>query len=207
MEKKTLPLDGCRIYHWFDSVNLDRLGGVWYWDQRNHQGNGSNYTSDETNLDFLRFSTTKSYPAFAYCTINQNPGNGNVSNGAPYGAINGYLDWDDNSVDDQKCSYSIDCFVKDMYVGGVLQTQYDSCIRDVTLKRLQNFKPTEGQVIHWSVTKGTNKVMQSGNFTYHTSSPITVYGARFTGAAPSFHSQLIIASKKGAMNSIQLPLR
>jgi len=77
------------------------------------------FTPDETNLDFLRFSTSKSYPAFSYCSINQNPGNGNVNNGDPYGAVNGYLDWDDNSISDQNCSYSINCFIKDFYVGGV----------------------------------------------------------------------------------------
>ena len=186
--KKDVTVGWVQSYHWFDSLNFDRLGGIWYWDQRNHQGSGSNFTSDETNLDFLRFSTTKSYPAFAYCSINQNPGNGNANNGDQYGAINGYLDWDDSSIIDQKCSYSIDCFVKDFYVGGVIQTQYDSCIRDVTLRRLQNFKPADGQLISWSVTKSNNAIVQSGSFIYTSSSPITVYAAKIyrSGSILSF---------------------
>ena len=186
--KKDVTVGWVQSYHWFDSINLDRLGGVWFWDQRNHQGGGNNFTSDETDLDFLRFSTTKSYPAFAYCSINQNPGNGNVNNGDQYGAINGYLDWSDSSINDQKCSYSINCFIKDFYIGGVLQTRYDSCVRDVSMKRLQNFKPLDGQTINWSVANNSGEIVQSGNFIYTSLSPITVYAAKIyrTGSTLTF---------------------
>jgi len=203
--KKDVTVGWVQNYHWFDSINLDRLGGVWYWDQRNHGGSGNNFNSDETNPDFLRFSTTKSYPAFAYCSINQNPGNGNSSNGDPYGAINGYLDWDDNSINDQKCSYSINCFVKDMYVGGELQRQYDSCARDVTMRRLQNFKPADGEVIHWSVTNSNNAVVQSGNFTYSSSSLMTVYGAKIYRSGSTLSFTINDCQKDGSTQLISTP--
>jgi hypothetical protein len=76
-----------------------------------HGGNGQNFLDDETLPDFLRYSLTKSYPAFSNCSINQNPGNGVPINGDPYGAINGYLDWDDD-ITDEECDYSINVMLR-----------------------------------------------------------------------------------------------
>src|SRR4029077_12753908 len=73
-------------FHWFDSMNLSLEGGTWYWDQRNHTGDGANFDDSETTPDYLRFSIKRSYLSFANCTINQDPGNGDVHDGDPYGA-------------------------------------------------------------------------------------------------------------------------
>jgi hypothetical protein len=180
--KQDVTVGWVQTYHWFDSVNLNTQGGVWFWDQRNHTGTGKNFTTDETNLDFLRFSTKKSYPAFAYCSINQNPGNGNVNDGDQYGAINGNLDWDDLSVSDQHCSYSINCFIKNFYVNEVLQQQYDSCTSDITIRRLQNFKPVSGDVINWKVTDSNNKIVQQGSFTSDGIQPLEIHAAKVYAA-------------------------
>jgi hypothetical protein len=173
--KQDVTIGWVQSFHWFDSLNLNRQGGTWFWDQRNHSGTGKNFTTDETDLNFLRFSTTKSFPAFAYSTSNEDPGNGKVANGDSYGAINGNLDWDDNSISDQICSYSINCFIKDFYVNGVLQIQSDSSNVDITLRRLQNFHPAIGQVINWSVTDANNRIVKQGTCT-RTAGPITIYG-------------------------------
>lgn len=160
--------------HWYDSLEYSRQGGVWYWDQRQHNGSGKQFLDDEIKFDLKRFSTAKSYPAFSYCSINQNPGNGSKTSGDPYGAINGYLDWVDSTVTDVKCDYSITCFIRDMYVNGVLQQQYDSCTTDVTLRRLQKFKPNIGASINWSVLRDNGSVAASGSF-IHDGGPITLY--------------------------------
>ena len=102
--------------HWYDSVNNAHQGGVWYWDQREHNGDGKQFDDNEIKIDFSRFGAHQSYPAFSNCTINQDPGNGNRNSGDPFGAINGYLDWDDSSVIDQHCHYIVRCFIKDMTV-------------------------------------------------------------------------------------------
>lgn len=166
-------------YHWFDSLNSNRQGGTWFWDQRGHSGQGKNFTPEETSIDFLRFSTTQSFPAFAYNSINEDPGDGNVNDGDPYGSINGYLDWDDNSIEDENCRYSINCFIKDFYVGGECQEKFESTIVDITLRRLQNFHPANGQVINWNVKKKSNKIIQEGSFTYN-GEPITLYDVTIT---------------------------
>jgi hypothetical protein len=155
------------IINWFDSLEQNHVGGVFYWDQRSHSGTGKNFTSEETTPDFYRYQTTKSYPAFTNCSINQNPGNGSPSSGAPYGAINGYLDWEDDITDDD-CSYTLHVFVKDFYVGGVLDpAQYNTCTADVTLRRLQSFHPVTGQTIKWKNFDASNTKIQSGTILYN----------------------------------------
>ncbi|HUM47267.1 MAG TPA: putative metal-binding motif-containing protein, partial [Chitinophagales bacterium] len=165
-------------FFWYDSLNFSRQGGKWYWDQRMHNNNGGTFTDEEITVEYERFSLARSYPAFAYCSVNQNPGNGSPSNGDAIGAINGYLDWNDQSINDNSTNYDITCFVKNMYAGGALMAkQYDSCTTDITFRRLQHFKPLEGQVITWTVRKNGGVVVQQGTTTY-TGGPITLYGIK-----------------------------
>ncbi|MEO6169097.1 MAG: hypothetical protein ABIO46_08105, partial [Chitinophagales bacterium] len=165
-------------FFWYDSLNFSRQGGQWYWDQRMHNNNGSLFTDAEVTVNYERFSLARSYPAFSYCSINQNPGNGLPTNGDPVGAINGYLDWTDQSIVDNNINYDITCFVKNMYAGGALMAkQYDSCTTDITFRRLQQFKPLQGQVITWTVRKNGGVVVQQGTTTYN-GGPITLYGIK-----------------------------
>lgn len=163
-------------FHWYDTLNASRQGGTWFWDQREHNGTNAQFTDSETNSNYLRYYSNRSYPAFAYCSINQNPGTGIPTDGDDYGAINGYLDWKDESISDESCSYSIKCFVKDFYVGGQLDLiQYDSCFTDITLRRTQQFHPEIGQTISWTNYGTGNKFLQSGSFVYE-GGLITLYG-------------------------------
>lgn len=201
--KQDVTVGWVQNFHWFDSLDFNRQGGVWFWDQRNHTGEGKDFNTDETKLDFLRFSTKKSFPAFAYCSINEDPGNGNVNDGDPYGSLNGYLDWDDLSISDKKCTYSIYCFIKDFYVGGVKQKKYDSCVRDVSLKRLQKFKPANGQVITWTVKNNSNAITQTGSFTYSSDKPITIYGAKIYRAGSTLSFSIDNCSKEEIVSEQQ----
>jgi hypothetical protein len=158
---------------WYDSVNVSKQGGTWYWDQREHDGDGKQFEDEEIKIDFDRFSNDQSYPAFSNCNINQNPGNGTRNSGDPFGAINGFLDWDHASVKDKSCRYTLRCFIKDMTVGGELQTQYDSCKADITLRRLQNFQPQLNDKIRWWAMSTTGTVLQDGYLTYD-GNPLTL---------------------------------
>jgi len=154
--------------HWYDSLNLYRQGGTWMWDQRKHNGNNANFLNNETKPDYLRFYTNMSYPAFTYCTINQDPGDGDSNDGDPYGAWNGYLDWDPNSVSDQTCTYTIKCMIKTFNVGGAADAeQYDTCHADLTVRRAQKFHPGSGTTINWTNYDAiTGGLQQSGSFVY-----------------------------------------
>lgn len=176
--KQDVTVGWIQKFFWYDSLNASRLGGTWYWDQRTHTNNGAKFTDEEVTPAFERFTLARSFPAFSYCSINQNPGNGTPSNGDAWGAINGYLDWNDLSITDNPNDYAITCFVKNLYAGGVIATeQYDSCTTDITFRRLQKFKPTIGQNINWKVKNSSNKIVQQGNFIYN-GGPITLYGVK-----------------------------
>ncbi|HYV92809.1 MAG TPA: T9SS type A sorting domain-containing protein [Chitinophagales bacterium] len=156
------------MINWLNSLENNSVGGAWYWDQRNHSGGGKNFIDGETQPNFYRFATNISYPAFSHCSANQNPGTGKPSNGDPYGSINGYLDWDDANIVDKACNYSIHVFVKDFYVGGVLDPeQYSTCTTDIAIRRMQKFHPSEGTVINWSNFDDVTGIkIQEGTFTY-----------------------------------------
>lgn len=172
---------------WMDSLNLNHIGGAWYWDQRDHGGSGKNFDDEEMEPNYYRFATNISYPAFSNCSINQDPGNGNKKDGADYGTYNGYLDFVDDNIADKSCSYLIHVFIKDFYVGGVLDAlQYSTCTTDVTFRRLQNFQPAIGSTIKWkNFDDVTNLLVQSGSFTYNgglitlTGLTVTKTGNRF----------------------------
>jgi len=65
-----------------------------------------------------------------------------------------------------------------MYVGGILQQQYDSCFADVSLRHAQNFKPQNGDNIRWWVLDMSGEVLQSGYFTYDGLTPLTIQHAK-----------------------------
>ncbi|MBK9732911.1 MAG: T9SS type A sorting domain-containing protein [Chitinophagaceae bacterium] len=176
--KKDVTVGWVQKFYWYDSVNVYNQGGAWYWDQRTHNNTGGLFLDEEVSPAFERFSLARSYPAFAYCSINQNPGNGTPTDGAPVGAINGYLDWNDASINDISTNYDITCFVKNFYAGGVLlANQYDSCTTNITFRRLQQFKPLVGQVITWAVRKNNGNVIQQGTMVYN-GGPITLTGIK-----------------------------
>jgi len=151
---------------WYDSMRTHHDGGVSYWDQRMHDGTGANFTDKETTPDFYRYQTNKSFPAFSNCSIDQNAGDGSPASGAQIGSINGYLDWKDD-IEDKACSYKINLLLKDFYVGGVLyQDQYNTCTTDIAFRRLQNFKPMNGDVIKWKNFDASNNKIQSGTITF-----------------------------------------
>ncbi len=152
---------------WYDSLDRYQHGGLWYWDRRKHNGKNADFTSTETQPDYLRFANNRSYPAFSKSTSNHNPGNGSSTDGDPYGAFNAYMDWSYTSIVDQPCQYSIYCFLRTFYVGGQPDSrQYDTCRADLTIRRAQHFKPLPGQQIQWTNTNANNEVVQSGIFTY-----------------------------------------
>ncbi|MBA3647073.1 MAG: prolyl oligopeptidase family serine peptidase [Chitinophagales bacterium] len=164
----------------YDSLKVSHQGTTFFWDQRDHDGKGANFLDNETTPAFYLYNSTKSFPVFSNCSINQNPGSGDPANGDPYGAINGYLDFD-SSIVDQPCTWSGRIFLKKMYVNGVVQPAYKNCTADITLRRLQYFVPIEGSTVKWSNYNSVNKRVQHGSLVY-AGGAITITGIKITDA-------------------------
>ncbi len=189
-------------FYWYDTINAYRHGGVWFWDQRTHSGDNAQFTNAETTPVYTRYKSDLSYPAFSNCSINQNPGNGTTTNGDPYGALNGYLDWDNNSISDETCSYSIKCFVKDFYAVGQLDPkQYDSCYTDITLRRTQHFHPITGQTIIWANYDENNALVQSDSFIYD-GSLVTLYGIKIKKSGSTITLNISGCEMTGGLSNV-----
>ncbi len=87
----------------------------------------------------------KTLPAFSNCSLDGNPGNGDPSDGDPWGSFNGYLIWDfDTSVDkadqwEMTVSLTSDAF-------------RNRCTVDITPRRCSAFKPKPGTAFKWTNT-------------------------------------------------------
>ena len=167
---------------YYNSVNTNRLGGHYFWDNRAHTGNtGRKWASWEPDL--LRYNLKLSYPAFSNCSINEVVHDGNTED-PDYGSINGFLDWEDASIVDKVAEWRITLqyradlkWYNDAGTGTIPATPgADICTADVTLRRLQKFGSLlePGDIIHWKNRVG-GVVVQDVSFEY-TDGTITLLG-------------------------------
>ncbi|MBA2407875.1 MAG: T9SS type A sorting domain-containing protein [Chitinophagales bacterium] len=161
---------------YYDSVNSNYVGGYYFYDGRNHAGEGGSW--GDNNFDYFRYKKNVSYPAFANCTANEDYGDGHATDGAPFGSINGFLDYKADPEEDAT-HWKTTLFLRDLILNTEeLYKAPNSCNADITPRRLQQFNPAVGDALIWTVThKGL--VIQSGTFTYNggliTIPQITVY--------------------------------
>lgn len=156
----------------YDSVNANRLGGYYYWDQRKHSGDGQQWIFTP---DLFRYHRNVSFPAFSNCSVNNNPGDGHSSNGDTLGTINGFLDWNDAITDDTD-HYQISVFMHDLETYFATVVASDSCYTDVTFRRLQNFDVPIGALIFWK-NEHHEQIVQQDSFIY-TGGLITLHGLK-----------------------------
>ena len=99
---------------------------------------------------FNRMRWDVSIPAFANCSLDNNPGNGDAADGDYYGQINGWLLWDDKDQIDRKDRW-------EMTVWLISSCPESACTVDITPRHCKAFKPRKGETFKW-----TNKALDSG---------------------------------------------
>jgi hypothetical protein len=162
----------------YDSLNAYRHGGFHFWGATDHLQTfyNSPWQPSFPNFSFFtRYRTNLSYPAFTNCSINDNPGNGDPSNGVTTGSINGHLDWNDNIVDTTD-RWEITLKLKDLSTIYGSDVAPDSGTTDVTLRRLQAFRVQPRSLIHWENSRN-NIVVQQASFVYD-SGLVTIPGVK-----------------------------
>jgi hypothetical protein len=101
----------------------------------------------------------KSVPAFSHCSLDDNPGSGDPADGDPFGQINGYLLWEYETVVEEPDRW-------EMTVHLTGDCPSESCVVDITPRRLSRFQPEPGQTFRWSNTSlADGRVVQSGTAT------------------------------------------
>ena len=99
--------------------------------------------SGEVDRLITNMKWDRSVPAFSNGSLNDNPGNGDPTDGDPYGQINGWLLWDPASVVDKAGEWS-------MTVSVASDCRADRCTVDVTPRKTKLFKPRPGASFKWT---------------------------------------------------------
>jgi hypothetical protein len=85
----------------------------------------------------------QSLPAFAHCSLDDNPGCGDIRDGDYMGQINGYLLWETDSLVDEPGRWEMTVWLDESAPRPV-------CTVDLTPRRCQKFKPPPGPKWQWS---------------------------------------------------------
>ena len=88
----------------------------------------------------------QSVPAFGNCTLDDNPGNGDLRNGLIFDTqINGYLSWDSETIVDEPNRWEMTVILDPSAPLG-------ECRVDLTPRKCQKFKPAPGTKLKWTCT-------------------------------------------------------
>jgi len=111
----------------------------------------------------------QSLPAFGNCSLDDNPGNGDLNHGETFGAqINGYLNWDSETIADEPRRWEMTVWLDQ-------SAPLPRCTVDLTPRRCQKFRAKTGESFRWinAATKG-NEVVQRGTVTADQRGLVTV---------------------------------
>jgi hypothetical protein len=172
----------------YETIQSTHAGGIWQWDLRSHNGEINNAWPSLDLKTLRRFSTARSYPAFSFCSTDQNPGDNNVSsppyyNGDEVGALHSALEWVDSSIIDTTFFWQIKLFLqRDTLLDASLLPSRLPEVASIglTIRRAQQFKDfPEGTELCW-MNFYRGKLIQSGKvkqqFELTSPSPITIEG-------------------------------
>ena len=161
----------------YDTMNVNRLGGIFFWDMREHTGNGYDWRAF-CGPDIFQFRNNKSFPAFSNCSLSGNYGNGNPADGDSVGSMNARVGWVDE-IEDEMSNYKVVLKTIDLTADNLsgFFPLADSALSGITLRRVQHFHPGIDDLIHWSNRNTAGEIIQSGEFVYH-GGLITVEGIK-----------------------------
>lgn len=99
---------------------------------------------------------TATLPAFTYCSLDNDPGDGTPSVGDPSGMLNGYLLWQPEDSTDTAAKWEMTCLL-------ISAAPQPTCTVDITPRRTQAFDPRPGMYCEWTNTDiATGTVIESG---------------------------------------------
>jgi len=104
----------------------------------------------------LKILRDQSKPAFGHCSIDDNPGCGDIRSGDPKGLLNGYLLWETESIVDEPDRWEMTVYLHKTAPLG-------SCTVDLTPRHCRKFRPAAGASLTWTNKPASgSKAIQSG---------------------------------------------
>jgi pimeloyl-ACP methyl ester carboxylesterase len=98
----------------------------------------------------------QSLPAFTNCTLDDDYGNGDPDDGDSIGQVNRYLYWETDDIVDETDTW-------EMTVSLMSTAPEDSCLVDITPRRLQNFNVEPGAIVYYkNIDSESEEIVDSG---------------------------------------------
>ena len=120
-----------------------------------------------------RLALDHSFPAFTHCSLDQNPGNGDPTDGDIIGFINRGLDWD--AIVDEPTRYRVRILCR--HPGAKWPVTVD-----VTPRRRQRFRPAPGAHVHARNQAGDQSMIEERTLVVDPAGRITYSGFAITSA-------------------------
>ena len=153
----------------YSAANKSRLGLVGYWGQFGHSGGVSttNYpeyiprgsfdiSPNKEGFNIFYFSLNQSYIAFSDFSLDNNPGNGDISIGDAEGGVNRFPWFNNSNIVDSSNRYEVEIYM-------ISNAPFNEANTSITPRRLQSLIHTPGTSYSWESRSLTGVLLQSGN--------------------------------------------
>ena len=155
------------------NMNNKGIGYHLFWDERGHGFTNGSHWHGSLKLkanQMITHRSDQSFPAFFNDDqdLNSNGrqpviGNGEPSNGDTWGTWGGYLAWDTENIIDSPTRWESSVFLTSNSEYSNDVPDFDSCRTNIAIRRPQQFKPSTGSSVSWSLTRlSDSKTLQSG---------------------------------------------
>ena len=138
---------------------------------------GGGTVSRELSKLIDSFPFDRTVPAFSRCSLDSRPGNGDPSDGDPWGQLNGFLVWDPATAVDEAGRWEMTVHLAD-------DAFRETCTVDITPRHCTAFKPKGGAAFDWTNTDvKAGKVGQRGEIRADKWGLVTLKGVLVTKGA------------------------
>ena len=128
----------------YSAIQDARQSATFFWDDGGHSiPHDWDQVMEERRDGLLRHRLHRAFPAFTRLTIDGDPGTGNPLSGDPRGTINGTLDWDPESIQDEGDHHELECRLRDS--SGVYGATQTTAYVDWTPRRLRQLAFEAGE--------------------------------------------------------------
>ena len=161
------------IVQMFEAVNDNGFGTHLYWDERGHIYSPDSHWAESYRLKakaLTSYRSDQSFPAFFNDDQDSGSpgrqpdmGNGDPADGDIRGTWSGYYGWELETIVDLPSRWEATVFLMSSSVIENDVPPFDSSQTDVSIRRPQQFMPSEGSTVGWSSTRlSDSQILQSG---------------------------------------------
>jgi len=161
----------------WEAMQAHRRGGYFFWDDRDHGGDGAAWIPMQAPAYLDRFRTDRSFPALSNCDADGDPGDGSPASGDSVGTLNGHVEWEVPTEHPQ--GWSVTLTLRPLTRSTGVIPAPESALVDVSPRRLRTFAVAPRAAVPWRVVRAADgAVIATGLATSDEHGLLTVAGVR-----------------------------